>query len=126
MNKTMLSLRNYPFDDLFDLIDSSFNYDSKNDYLLSEENDSYLISLSVPGISKKDIEIKLDDNLIDISYDRKKSDNKSKFTKTFNKKFKLPEDSDIKNINAKSEDGILTITIPKIEIKKTNRVIEIQ
>lgn len=122
----MLKVRTYPIYELFDLFESRFeNLVSKTIDLSDNEND-YSISLSVPGLTKKDIIINVDENHLEISHNNEKTENKNKFIRSFEKRYLLPDDSDVENILAKVENGILDITIPKMIKKKSKKVIEIQ
>jgi len=100
-----------------------------------EADDAYYIELDLPGIKKEDIEITTEDNILTISGERKFKDEvkeedyykvESRYGK-FSRSFTLPENIDISAINAKSEDGVLEVVIPKKEDdSKKLRKIEIK
>jgi HSP20 family protein len=100
-----------------------------------EADDAYYIELDLPGIKKDDIEITTEDNILTISGERKFKDEvkeedyykvESRYGK-FSRSFTLPEDIDISGIQAKSEDGVLEVVIPKKEDdSKKLRKIEIK
>lgn len=99
-----------------------------------ETEKTFIIHLSVPGIKKEDIKIELENELLKISGERKNFDTdvSLKFHKLqtsfgrFQESFKLPETVDKESIAAKQEDGILSITIQKIEKKQNKSLIEVK
>lgn len=82
---------------------------------------SYEIDLAVPGFKKDDFKITVDDNVLTISVDKKeeKNEENERFTRkefsysSFSRSFTLPQNSDEDNIDAKYNDGILKLSIPK-------------
>jgi len=100
-----------------------------------ESDDAYYIELDLPGVKKDDIEITTEDNILTISGERKfkdevKEENYYKVESHYGKysrSFTLPENIDISAINAKSENGVLEVTIPKKDDEnKKLRKIEIK
>ena len=97
----------------------------ENDFVPSantrESEEAYHIELDLPGIKKEDIEVSIDENILTISGERKteteiKEEDYYKIESsygTFKRSFTLPENADIDNIDAESEDGVLEVVIPK-------------
>ena len=81
------------------------------------EDNVLSMEFDVPGLSKKDISVKVEDNILSIV-----GENDSR---TFNKSYKISEDWDITKTSAETKDGVLTISIPKLEEKKS-KVIEVK
>ena len=109
-----------------------FNYPAVN---ITEKNESYEIEMEVPGMKKNDFIIKLDGNILTISTEKNeeiknetdKVIRKEFSTKKFKRSFTLDEKTDGTNINAKYENGILKLEIPKKEeVKKDVKEISIQ
>ena len=80
----------------------------------------YCIRAEIPGMSKKDIDIELENNTLSVSGDRKWNDknqnNYSEFSYgKFYKSFNLPEDVKENNIKASMRDGILSVQVPRLE-----------
>ncbi len=102
---------------------------------IAETDKLHSISISAPGMEKKDFSIDLDANKLIIKGQKSNSElneNEKCVRKEFNfdsfeRVFTLPKNSDTKKINATYVNGILEITIPKKaeEIKK-NRTILIE
>lgn len=95
---------------------------------IRETNDSFEVEMAAPGMTKKDFRIELDNNLLTISSE-KKQENEHKegdrYTKrefcyqSFQRSFSLPKEVvDGEKIQAKYEDGVLRLSIPKKEEAK--------
>ncbi|MBI1767179.1 MAG: Hsp20/alpha crystallin family protein [Bacteroidetes bacterium] len=90
---------------------------------ISETEKEYQIQLAAPGLAKKDFKIETDNGVLTISAEKEeKAESKNGYARTeysfnsFSRSFTLPENSKPDNINAKYEDGILKLTVPKKEI----------
>jgi len=99
-----------------------------------EDEKAYHIEIDLPGVNKEDIHVDISDGLLTISGERKYKEEvkendyykiESSFGK-FERSFKLPEDIDIENIDAKSENGVLEVTIPKMKKEEKKKKIEIK
>jgi len=94
---------------------------------IATTDEDYRIQLAVPGLSKDDVKISVDDSVITISHEKKETDDKTYyFTSTFKKEYSLPYDCEEDNIVSKLENGVLEITIPRIKKKNSERLIEIK
>lgn len=117
------------FSDMIDVFNETPNFvdrSLKRSNVVTNEND-YRIQISVPGLSKEDIKINVDDSIIKISHEEKESDEKTFFfTHSFEKSYRLPDDVDDKKIEAKIENGILEVIIPRSKKKINQRFIEIK
>ena len=80
------------------------------------EDDVLTMEFDVPGLSKKDISIRVEDSVLSIEGDNEK--------RTFNKRYNIQEDWDVAKTSAIVKDGVLTVSIPKVEEKKA-KVIEV-
>ena len=100
-------------------------------YDVSEDDKEYVISMDVPGIEKKDINIESQDQMLTISGKRDLKNTQSYYNsidcREFNKNFNLPEDANDKNIAAQLNSGVLEITIPrKTQIKTKAKKIAVK
>ncbi|AGA76835.1 Hsp20/alpha crystallin family protein [Echinicola vietnamensis] len=101
---------------------------------ISEDDKGYEVELSVPGVKKEDFNIDLVDGKLTISGERKsKETQEGKNYHTiqtqygsFSRSFFLPEDVSPDKIEAKYEDGILKVTLPKSEKKVLKSSIEVK
>jgi HSP20 family protein len=93
----------------------------------------YYLEIDLPGVKKENIEISVNDGILTVSGERKleKKEEKENYTRIesffgrFERAFKLPVDADTDNIEAKFEDGVLKIFIPKKQ-KAAGKKIEIK
>ena len=102
---------------------SAYSFVPKVD--ITENEKSYEIHVAAPGLNKEDFKIDISDNLLTISGERKfnKEKRENNFHSietqygTFGRSFALPENVDANKIEAKYNNGILEITVPKDEKK---------
>ena len=93
----------------------------------------YYLEIDLPGVKKENIDISVNDGILTISGERKleKKEEKENYVRIesffgrFERSFKLPPDADLDNIEAKYEDGVLKIFIPKKK-KPAGKRIEIK
>ena len=103
----------------------------KVDIIENEKN--FVVQIAVPGMKKEDFTIELKDNLLTISGERKFTDEKKDKNfhsietqyGSFSRSFSMPENVDASKINAKYNDGILELTIPKDEKKALKSTIKV-
>jgi len=99
---------------------------------LVESDDAFQIRLDVPGMTKEDIDINLQNNTLTVSGERKRertaeSEDAVRVERafgTFHRTFTLPDAVDADGIEAAYDNGVLTIHVPKTE-RSTRRQIEI-
>jgi len=101
-----------------------------------EEDKAYRIEVAVPGMTRKDFRIDLEDNLITISSEQKEKNEEKNLrymrrefqTSTFKRSFQLPETVEVDIIKASHDAGILTIELPKKDevVQKAPKQIEIK
>ena len=98
-----------------------------------ETDKAYEIQFAVPGLSKDDFKIELNDNYLTVSGDRKISAEKKEQNYrsietqygSFSRSFTLPENVDATKINATYSNGILELSIPKDEKKALKQTIKV-
>lgn len=99
-----------------------------------ENEKDFKVSIVLPGMKKDEIKIDVDGDNLTISGERKQTiENKDSkvhlvesFYGKFSRSFNLPENVDKQNIEAELVDGILNLTIPKVEVKDTKTSITIK
>ena len=110
---------------------SAYSFVPKVDIVENEK--SFELQMAVPGMNKEEFKIDLNDNLLTVSGERKftkdKKENNFHSIETqygsFSRSFELPENVDSSKINAKYENGILEITLPKDEKKILKTTIKV-
>jgi len=85
-----------------------------------QTDQDYTLELALPGLSKKDIDIKVDKDVLIISSSKEaEADRNFRLREfqygTFERRFRLSETIDKENINASFKNGILKLTLSKIE-----------
>lgn len=104
---------------------------------VKESEESFEVEVAAPGMEKQDFRITLDGNLLTISSSKESNNEETKgqYTRrefsyqSFQRSFELSKDVvDEENIEARYENGVLKLTIPKTERakKQAPRMIEIQ
>jgi HSP20 family protein len=126
------------FDKLFNEIpnnmDFMFNRFPKVD--LMEDKDSVNIIAELPGVSKEDVKIVLEDGVLTLSGEKKNDldqkdevnvhSNERTFGK-FERKFELPENINHDEVKANFNNGLLKISIAKlVPVEPKETVIEIK
>jgi HSP20 family protein len=100
---------------------------------LSETDEAFRIRLDVPGMTKEDITVNLQNNALTVSGERtsERKEDDEEYVRverafgSFHRTFTLPDAVDAENVTAAYTDGVLTIDVPKTE-ESTRRQIEIQ
>ena len=91
-----------------------------------ENDNQFKMELAAPGLKKEDFKISVNDNTLNISAETKSETKESndRFTRkefsfnSFSRSFNLHELVNIEGINANYENGIMTVTLPKLEEAK--------
>lgn len=93
---------------------------------IAENDGRYNVSLAAPGMKKDDFKINLDGNLLTISAEKEetKEEKDKRYNRreynysSFSRSFTLPEEIKRDKIEAKYEDGVLNVMLPKNETAK--------
>ncbi len=133
-NLLMPSLENF-FSDFFsnDLMSREFagNVPAVN---ITENEKSYSIEVSAPGFEKGDFNIEVEDGMLTISGEHKteKNEKDKNFVRkefnygSFSRSFNLVDLVDEEKIDAKYDNGVLKIELPKTEKAKAKNVKQIK
>lgn len=148
MTKAYLSRRptNFFADPFFRSLDQFFGDDPSRMGLLSglggtrdgwvpavdvrETDDSFVFTAELPGLTKEDVSITLEDNVLTLAGERKfeKEDAKNEFRRIersygrFTRSFTLPNDVDNDKVEANYGEGLLTVKVPKTERSKPRKI----
>ena len=96
-----------------------------------QNSDALVVTASVPGTAKDDIDISVDDNVLTIQVDAKnstKTEDSETFllherrTGSYYRALRLPEVFDYDGAEPTFKDGVLTIRLPKLESKKVRKL----
>ncbi|NER85049.1 MAG: Hsp20/alpha crystallin family protein [Leptolyngbya sp. SIO1D8] len=120
------------FNERFNFAGSDRSFLPKVD--IAETEKGFEVALAAPGMKKEDFNIEVNDNFLTVSGERKfVNEDKGKNYHTvetqygtFSKSFRLPKNVDKEKIDAKYEDGILNLFVPKDEKKKLKNTISVK
>ena len=94
-----------------------------------EHDDRFEIQAELPGLSKQDLEIKVQGNYLEISGARSvtapdgyKTHRNERCANRFSRSFTLPENVDADKVEALLKDGLLHLTLPKSQVAKPRQI----
>ena len=127
----MLTIRKNPlnyFEDIDLIFDNVFNNTLKTkgaiNYHIKENENSIFIEMAIPGCDKKDIKLSYNKGYLNIK--NQPNDNEvSIWNQKFDEYINIGKNIDSKKINAKFQNGIMYITIPKKKINEIETIINI-
>ncbi len=132
----MSLVRYSPFDDLFRTFANAGESLSRDEWSpavdITENDKAYEIALEVPAVAKDNIAVSLKDGVLTVSGERTRETVENERVHRverqygkFVRSFRLPENIDEDGITARSENGVLHLTVAKQE-KAKPRQIEVQ
>lgn len=97
---------------------------------IADEEKAYTISMDVPGLKKEDLDIEVRDNHLFISGERKFTEKTEKNNVVrserrygkFSRAFSIPQNVNTELIQARFEDGVLELTLPKEEKSQIKKI----
>jgi HSP20 family protein len=97
---------------------------------IAETKDEYFVAIEAPGMSKDDIQIALQENVLTIQGEKKQEEVKegTNYHRTervwgaFRRSFTLPNAVQNGKVGAVYKDGVLKITLPKAEEAKAREI----
>jgi HSP20 family protein len=131
--------RNPLFSDLFNQMWNDFDVEMKHKPAANivENDKEFRLEVVLPGWTRDEVKVEIDNDLLKISGERKEekeNDSKDEFLRkefkkeSFERSFTLPKEIDHQKIDAKHQDGILSVIIPKDlkTLEKMKRLISIK
>jgi len=88
---------------------------------IEEQDDAYVIEAELPGVQKDDVNIELQSNELMVTGEIKEREREGILRKRtrrigrFEYRVRLPEQVDSDNVEAKLNDGVLTVHVPKVQ-----------
>jgi len=93
---------------------------------ITEDKDNFYVNLEMPGVPKENVKIEVENNMLSIKGE-KKAQSKSEESNLimneivfgeFCRTFTLSKDIKVDDISAEFKDGMLNVTLPKVEEAK--------
>jgi len=101
---------------------------------VSETENEFRITAELPGVTEQDVDVRLDDDMLTIRGEKRSEQKDEKenyhFVErsfgSFQRSLRLPFAVDPEQVQARFENGILTVTLPKTQQQERSRRIQIQ
>lgn len=124
--------------DVFDLFDDFFKPTYSREYNfrvdVRDAKDKYIVDASLPGIEKNDVSVKYEDEVLIISINKEQEVEENNENEKYlhreivkynaSRRISL-KDVDPKKLKASMNNGILTVTLPKLKEKLNSYMINI-
>ncbi len=125
------------FDSLFDgaldgFFDDAFVRGPRRHHSVDirEDEAAYVVEAELPGLTEKDIEVKVENDMLTIASRKEASREEKKGgyllrerrSESFRRSFVLPADVDRQKIEARFENGLLVLSLPKSEAAKPKQI----
>jgi HSP20 family protein len=101
-----------------------------------EEPNAYVVNAELPGLSKDDVKLTVDNDILTISAERKNEINEEDKDKRYvrmersygavSRSLRLPQGCDASKISARHENGVLKVSVPRNPAQNTQKSITIQ
>jgi len=136
----LVPYRNDELNDMFSMMDEFFNNslpqkEVKRGFKLDvlENENNYVVEGELPGIERENVNIDFENNLLKISVEQSSEEavEEKNYIHRERKMYSMERVIKFKNVNqegieAKLENGILKVVLPKLEIVDTKKRIEVQ
>ena len=96
-----------------------------------EEKDRYVLEAELPGMTEKDVDVHVEDNMLTIKSAKEeekeeKNDEgylvRERRSRSFSRSFVLPKDVDRNKVEARFKNGLLTLSMPKTAESKARQI----
>ena len=107
----------------WDALGDNFLPDTRLGADLYEDADAYHVRMELPGVSKDQLEVELENAVLTVSCRYHEGDEKSgEVSRAYSRSISIPDGALTDRIDAELKDGLLMIHIPKAEATKPKRI----
>jgi HSP20 family protein len=146
-DSTALAIPRFPFDSLFEnfmrpfdgFIEPFFPSSSRSIWNelgvrqpvvdFQDRGDHYMLTAELPGFDKKDIEVKVSSNVVELKAEKESKSKESNRTQTshsyFHRYLTLPEEVVSEKSDGTMKNGVLELKLPKKEPKSKDRSLKV-
>lgn len=117
MRSMYINLLNSVFEDAFQTYTKTPT--RSNEDTITETSDYFDIEIDIPGVTKEDIGISVEEDYLKITAQRKRADS---VVSEYTKQYKLSPIINKDDITAKYENGVLTVKVGKKAKEKARKV----
>lgn len=124
------------YDDFDKILGSFFNTGTTTQKVrmpsvdIRENESGYYLEAELPGLTEKDVDVQVEENLLTLSskQSEEKEESKDRYIMKersgmeFRRSFVLPRDADNSAIEARFSNGLLTLNIPKLPETKPRQI----
>lgn len=95
-----------------------------------DEGDHFAVEATLPGVNAEDVDVRVEGNLVNIKAETKRSKETAEDKYTYRERyhgvvqrsFTLPTEVSSDKAEAKLENGVLRLSLPKVEKAKTHKI----
>lgn len=103
-----------------------YSHNHSLDVNVREEDDAFILSAMVPGLKAEDLNIQVLDDVVRIEGEHNKDEVEYLMqelpTGSFQRTLRLPAALDAEKVDAKIDEGVLTLRLPKTESAKPKKI----
>ncbi|OGO22179.1 MAG: hypothetical protein A2Y54_09665 [Chloroflexi bacterium RBG_16_51_16] len=107
-------------------VDDGYSHDHSLDVNVREEEDTFILSAMVPGLKADELSIQVLDDVVRIEGEHIKDEAEYLMqelpTGSFHRTLRLPAALDAEKVDAKIDNGVLTLRLPKAESAKPKKI----
>lgn len=97
---------------------------------LVDRDDEFVATVDLPGFEHDDVDVRVTDHTLRIDAEREASldDEEARYIRrerhheSTRRSVRLPEEVDAGNVTARMNGGVLTITLPKLDVEEVSRI----
>ena len=89
---------------------------------VNEDKDNLQITAELPGVQRSDVSVEIVEDVLSLRASRKQTGSEGEQTVSFARELNLPYPVQADKISAELKDGVLRLTLPKVEAVKPRKI----